>query len=710
MARKSRQRNTAIKRPPQALAATSVHVATPTYKAWQIAAVCVVLALITVIAYRGVTNNSFLFYDDDLYVLENQHVQQGVTLQSVEWALTGFYAANWHPLAWISHMIDWKLYGISPVGPHVTNVCLHAVNSILLFLLLLYMTGYLGRSAIVAFLFALHPAHVESVAWIAERKDLLCTLFWFLTLLAYAWYVRRTSWKRFALIICGYALALLSKPMAVTLPFTLLLLDYWPLRRIPFVQDKRGQWFPSLWKLCLEKWPLFLMAALSSIITYFAQRAGGAVVELKDLSIWGRICNAAISYLSYIRIMVWPDKLKAFYYYDYSHIDVSAAMLSVLALALITGVCWSIRKDKPYCLIGWLWFLGTLVPVIGIVQVGETALAERYTYISLIGLFIAIVWLIGDAVAKAPNIRIAAIALAVVAIAACAVKTNAQVKVWKDTTSLFTNVLDIDARGEFPNSLLGESYLRQGKLATAEEYFNRSLYYSPNWTVTLAFSADALMRTHDPHNLQLAKQRLDEAIRLAPNDPDVLFDMAEWSNLMGRPQDGEMYSRKVLATNPGFLRGRLYLADALQAQGKLDEAEQQYRDLIAIVPDNYSAHASYANVLDGKGLKQEALKEFRAALAINPDQAAAHSKIGRILTQMHQLPEAVAELTMALQIDPTDAAAHNDLGVAFFELRDYGKAAEQFGDAAKINPSYEDAKRNFALAQAHIAANGHKKG
>ncbi|MGD0521766.1 MAG: hypothetical protein ABSA48_10970, partial [Terracidiphilus sp.] len=309
MPKKSRQRKSQVKRPPEAPAGKTVSIAPATHKPWQIAVVCLVLAVVTVVAFRGVRSNDFVTFDDTSYVLENRQVQQGVTMQSVAWAFTTFYASNWHPLTWISHMVDWSVYGNGPGGHHITNVCLHAANSILLFLLLMYMTGFLGRSAMVAFLFALHPAHVESVAWISERKDVLCAFFWFATLLAYAWYLRKPSWKRYTCLVCGFACALMSKPMAVTLPFTLLLLDYWPLRRITFTPETRAHWFSSFWKLCVEKWPLFIMAVLSSVITFFAQRAGGMVIELQSLPLWERICNAAISYWRYVRIMFWPDPL-----------------------------------------------------------------------------------------------------------------------------------------------------------------------------------------------------------------------------------------------------------------------------------------------------------------------------------------------------------------------------------------------------------------
>ncbi len=703
MPQKSRQRKSQLKRPPNAPAGRPASI-TPATNKWQLAAVCAILAAATLIAYRGVRNNDFVDYDDHAYVLENSHIQQGLTAASIAWAFTTFDQSNWHPLTWISHMADWSLYGDSPASHHTANVCLHASNAILLFLLLFYMTGSFGRSAIVAFLFALHPAHVESVARISERKDVLCGFFFFITLFAYAWYVRRPSWKRYAWVVCSFACALMSKPMAVTLPFALLLLDLWPLRRITFASETRTAWFPSLWKLCVEKWPLFLMSAAASVITSIAQQAGHSVTPLRALPMGERFANAAISYCRYVRIMVWPHPLRTFYYYDSDHISVYAAVLPAIALTLITVACWHYRKAKPYFLFGWLWFLGTLVPVIGIVQVGDQAMAERYTYLPFVGLFITLVWLIGDAVANSPKIKLGTQLLAVAVLAACAVKTNAQVKVWKDTVTLFTHVLAIDPRGEIPNSSMGVAYARLGRFAEAQDYFERALVYQPLGPLTLSYSAYCLMQTemqtHDPRNLPLAGQRLELSLRIDPEDRNALADMALWFNLMGRPKDAETYGRKVVASHPDYLSARVYLADALRAQGKLDEAVQQYHQVIVLEPNNYSAYNNLGMIFDRQGFKREALNEFRQSLAIEPDQPVPHYKIGKILSEMNQFPEAVKELTQAVQLDPGSANAHNGLGVALFQLGDREKAIEQFKDALRIDPSFAEVKRNLDLALA----------
>jgi tetratricopeptide (TPR) repeat protein len=528
----------------------------------------------------------------------------------------------------------------------------------------------------------------------------LCTFFWFATFLAYAWYVRKPSWKRFAWVVFGFTLALLSKSMAVTLPFTLLLLDLWPLRRITFAPDPHSQWLKSFAKLCIEKWPLFDMAALSSVVTYIAQGSGGAMTEFEVLPLWERLSNAALSYCRYIRILLWPDPLTAFYYHQTSSIMVSAAVLSAIALVLVTAACWHFRKDKPYCLFGWLWFLGTLAPVIGVVQVGAQSMAERYTYVPFVGLFIALVWLAADAVANSPAIRVAAQVLAVGILAAFAVRSDAQVKVWKDTITLFSHALDVDPRGEFPNLTLGVAYMMQGKFDVAEEYYQRALTYNPSRPMTLSHSAYSLMQTQDPRNMPLAHQRLEKALSVDPNNTYALANMAIWSYRMGNPKDEEMYSRKAIATRPDFTKVRLYLGDALQLQGKLDEAAQEYRQVIAQEPANYQAYNGLGLTLDKQGLKQEALKEFRLSLSIKPDQAMPHSQIGKILIEMHQLPEAVDEFTQAMRFGPVNANSHIGLGMVLMQMGDYEKAAGQFSDALQINPADADARRNLDLARA----------
>jgi tetratricopeptide (TPR) repeat protein len=603
MTKKSRLRKSQAQRSPKAVAQKNAPLAPATHKPWQIVAVCVVLAVVTVVAFRGVRANDFVAYDDDYYVFENLQVQQGLTMQSIDWAFTTFHCANWHPLTWISHIIDWNLYGKNPGGHHMTSVYLHAASAILLFLLLLYMTGFLGRSAIVACLFALHPAHVESVAWIAERKDVLCALFWFAALLAYAWYARRRSWKRHACVVFFFACALMSKPMAVTLPLTLLLLDYWPLRRFTFTAETRAQWFSSSLKLFVEKLPLFITSIISIIITFIAQRGGGAVDSLQILPLWVRVANAAISYCRYVRIMFWPDPLIVYYLHEKTNIMVSAAVLSAIALILVTAACWYFRKKRPYCLMGWLWFLGTLVPVIGIVQVGDQALAERYTYVPFIGLFIAIVWLVGDVVASSPRIRVAAQLLAVAVIAACAVKTQAQVTVWKDTVSLFSNVIEANPRGEIPNLSLGVAYAKEKNFAVAQQYLELALDYSPR--SYLAHNNLGTLFSNQGLSQQALKQ-FQLSLAIKPDQPVVLSKigriLAEMHQL---PESVEEYNQ-ALRLDPANAYTHNDLGVVLFQLGDYEKAAGQFSDAAQIDP-------SYADAKRNLDLAHTWMKNQNAA-------------------------------------------------------------------------------------------------
>ena len=426
------------------------------------------------------------------------------------------------------------------------------------------------------------------------------------------------------------------------------------------------------------------------------------MAALEAVPLWERICNAVISYCRYVRIMFWPDPLTAYYFHEKNNINVPAAVLSTIAIVLATAVCWHFRKEKPYCLFGWLWFLGTLAPVIGIVQVGDQALAERYTYVPYIGLFIILVWLAADTVAKLTKLKVPALVLAFAIIVAFAVKTDAQVKVWKNSETLFKHVIAVDPRGGLPYLGLGMAYGREGRNAEANENFDRALDYNLSGPLALSYSAYYLMQTHEQRYLPLAGQRLEKALSVYPDYYYALTYMAQWCAMMGRPKDEETYSRRVLAEHPDSVEARLYLADALQAQGQFDEAIQENRRVLAIEPNSYEAHNNLGTVFGKQGRTAEALKELRLSLSIKPDQATAHSQMGRILTQAHRLPEAIEEFIKALKYDLAKADAHNDLGVAYFQLGDYEKSAEQFSEAVKIDPASVYAQQNLAMAQAQL--------
>ncbi|HZQ47531.1 MAG TPA: hypothetical protein VFC07_10995, partial [Verrucomicrobiae bacterium] len=363
---------------------------------------CAVLALITVAVYWPVTRFAFINYDDTDYVIYNAAIQKGVTTAGVEWALKTGYASNWHPLTWISHMVDCGLYGLKPGGHHLTNLLFHTANVVLLFLILGQFTGAMWRSALVAALFAWHPLHVESVAWVSERKDVLSTFFWLLTMAAYGAYAKASkvqgpgSKVGYCLALLAFALGLLSKPMVVTLPFVLLLLDYWPLKRIAELNKD------NLARLVLEKIPFFILAMLECVVTFWAQKSGDAVVKSAALPFSARVANALVSYVRYLWKTIWPENLAAPYPFSHNWTFWTAAGAGLFLVIISAVVLWRIRA-QPYLAVGWFWFLGTLVPVIGLVQVGIQSMADRYTYVPLIGIFIMLAWSIPDRWAKWPS-------------------------------------------------------------------------------------------------------------------------------------------------------------------------------------------------------------------------------------------------------------------------------------------------------------------
>src|SRR5579883_3235845 len=348
------------------------------------------VAVLALAAYAPIGDGSYQFLnvDDNEYVTENPHVQAGLTGPSLWWALTKFHSHNWHPLTWMSLQLDWQLYGPNPLGFHITNVLLHAANAVLLFFALRSLTGAVGRSAVVAAFFAVHPLHVESVAWVAERKDVLSTLFGMLALVAYTRYARSGSLSRYLLVVAFLALSLLAKPMLVTLPFLFLLLDYWPLRRWPAQASAR--------RLLLEKVPLLVLVLFSCVMTLIAQHRGGAVNSLKLTPLSERLANSSLAYVQYLGQTIAPLNLAVFYPFPHGRVSFPLALAAGLLLACLTWLAWRERKSRPYFLVGWLWYLGTMVPVIGVVQVGGQAHADRYTYFPLIGIFLLVVWGLAD--------------------------------------------------------------------------------------------------------------------------------------------------------------------------------------------------------------------------------------------------------------------------------------------------------------------------
>jgi len=424
----------------------------------------VALLLLVFAVFLPTAWNNFINFDDDYYVTQNAVVQKGLTAGSISWALTTTAYFYWHPVTWLSHMLDCELYGLKPAGHHLTNVLIHAATTLLVFICFLYMTGALWRSAAVAALFALHPLHVESVAWVAERKDVLAGFFWFAAVLAYAWYARRPAWNRYLPVAACFALGLMSKPVTVTLPFALLLLDYWPLNRFSKAKPAR---------LLLEKVPLVALSAASSIVTYTGQKQMGAMERLAHVSFAVRIENAIVSYAAYLGKIFWPHPLALIYPYR-TQIPPLAVTASALLLAAITAAVVILRARTPYLLSGWLWFAGVLVPMIGLVQVGSQSMADRFTYIPAVGVFVMLVWAAGQWLKP----RAAAV-VAAVAIVAFAVAASAQVRYWYDSVTLLHHTVAVTRDNSVAMHNLAFALAAEGRLAEAVPYYRESLRLEP---------------------------------------------------------------------------------------------------------------------------------------------------------------------------------------------------------------------------------------
>ncbi len=485
---------------------------------WQIPVICTLLIVVTAWLYGPVAHHPFIGGDDFGYVLENPYVQHGINMQTVLWSMTASRAANWHPLTWLSHALDCQLFGLDAGAHHLINVAIHICNSLLIFLLLWRVTRMAGRSAMVAALFALHPLNVESVAWIAERKNVLSTFFFLLSLAAYGWYALRPSWKRYIPITLLFVMGLASKPMVITLPFVLLLLDYWPLCRVqgwtmpsPTFAVEQVPWQP----LILEKIPLLPLSAASAVVTVIVQKAGNAMDSLRNLSLEVRLENALYSYVMYLAKLLWPAHLAVLYPHPLQSLTFLQVAFSVILLAIVSAVVWRQRSTRPYALIGWFWFLGTMVPVIGVVQVGAQAMADRYAYIPELGIFLILVWGSSDFIEARSLSPRAAIAVGVCVLAALSVVTYRQVGYWASDYALWSHTLQVTQNNVIADDKMGFILLDQGR-PEALDYFHEASRIWPSDYVSRGEIAASLM---DQGRLQEAIEQYESALQDGP-DPE----------------------------------------------------------------------------------------------------------------------------------------------------------------------------------------------
>jgi tetratricopeptide (TPR) repeat protein len=514
--------------------------------------ICLLLAGAALIPYIQVRDHTFITFDDDLYITANSLVRAGLTWEGVKWACTTMHACNWHPLTWWSHMLDCQLYGLWAGGHHLTNVAFHLANTILLFLFWARVTGALWPSALLAALFALHPLHVESVAWVSERKDVLCAFFWLATMLAYARYAAAPSPRRYLLVLLFFTLGVLAKPMAVTLPFVLLLLDWWPLGRVwggpPAAPgfagggERRPAPVKRVYRqLIREKIPLIALAALASLITLVAQKGSGAVIPLALQPLGPRIANALVAYVKYLVKLLWPFPMS--FFYALAPVPWWQAAGAGLALLALSAWLLSQARRRPYLAVGWLWYLGTLVPVIGLVQVGGQALADRYTYIPFIGLFLMVAWGTAEVTAGWRRRQALLSAAAGVILLASLLATWVQVGYWRSPESLFRHALHIDKNNYMAYHHLGMALANQGKINQAVAAYHQTLVLAPLYSFT--YNNLAIIYA-EQGRFDEAVSLFKTAIRLAPSNTGFYYNLAFTYQLQGKTAEAEAVMAQVL--------------------------------------------------------------------------------------------------------------------------------------------------------------------
>jgi protein O-mannosyl-transferase len=653
--------------------------------------ISVALAVLTVALYGPALRCQFLAFDDPAYVTENRHVRAGLSLDGFIWAFRSTTAGNWQPVTMLSHMLDCQIYGLRPWGHHLTNVLFHAANSVLLFIVLTRMTGLAGRSAVVAALFAWHPAHVESVAWVAERKDVLSAFFCLWAIGAYLRYVEESRapglscGKRFGRrlpVMILFTLALMAKPMAVTLPFLLLLLDFWPLGRARILDWRT--WRPLL----VEKWPWLALSAVWCVITVRAQGIGEAVAGTADLAISERLIHTPIAYLTYLRVLVFPWPLAAYYPYQH-HEPVARSLAALLALLLITWLAWAERGRRPYGVVGWLWFLGMLVPVIGLVQVGGQGWADRYVYLPSIGFFAAVVWAGAEWAARHAIVKLLIPAAGLL----LAAMTSAELHYWQNTRALFGRAMEVTDGNFLAMTLVGSADAEEGKLEEAMSLYRKALACKPAYPEAHFFLGQALDRLGQAKE---AMSEYEEALRLRPD-----FDAAHIMTglLLAKEkkyEQAERHYQAALQTAPESAPAQSDWGMALMEQGRWPECVAHYEQAVRLDPSLEEAHNNLGIGYLRMGRAAEGVKELRAAIQLKPNDLEAQYNLGQALNQEQQWAEAAQWLQPLARSEPTNANAQFQAGLALEHLGQTRQAMDRDQAALEQNPDFPEALQHLA--------------
>ncbi|MGD0206656.1 MAG: tetratricopeptide repeat protein [Verrucomicrobiota bacterium] len=690
--------------------------------------VCFLLAMVVFFIFGRTYWYGFVNYDDNYYVYENPVVQKGLTWEGLRWALTYGNIGHWHPLTWLSHMLDCQLYGLNPGGHHLTNILLHGAAAILLFLVLRRMTGFLWRSAFVAAVFAIHPLRVESVAWVAERKDVLSAFFFMLTIGAYVRYVQRRSKVEsresraqavpaldplarrseakmarpltldYCLVLLFFALGLLSKNMLVTMPFVLLLLDYWPLNRLSGFSP------PVLLRRVAEKIPLFVLTVGSCVATALVPEKVSAG---NSLSFALRMENAVVSYVTYLWQMIHPSGLACVYPNPVNHLPFWQVAGALGLLLAISGAVWAFRKTHPCFVVGWLWYLGMMIPVIGIVQISYYAHADRYTYLPQIGLYLLLTWAAADLCAGWRHRRVVLGGLSTVILVALILCARAQTAYWRNSESLWAHALTCTSGNYIAHNGLGYVLAAQGRTAEATVHYQKAIEINPhfaeahlNWGILLAGRG----RTNE------AIKHYQKALEINPDDAEADNNLGAVFLNQGRLDEAAEHCHRALEANPSFAEAHNNLGILLAKQGRTAGAIGQFQKALGIKPDYAEAHYNLANTFTAQERWAEAIGQFQKALGIKPDYAKAHYNLANIFTAQGRWDEAIEHYQRALKQMPDSIHARYQFGLVLQKRGKFAAAIVQFQKVLELDPRHVTAQNNLAWLLATCPDNSLRDG
>jgi len=655
---------------------------------------CLFLCILTISAYWPVKNYPFINYDDGDSVYANSRITSGLSIQNILWAFslsrteTNEDKQYWHPLARISHMMDVQLFGVDPHLHHVSNLFFHTLNTLLVFLVFFLMTGELWKCFFLAALFALHPINVESVAWIAERKNLLFTTFWMITMLAYVFYAKRPSFSRYLLVLFALFWGLMTKPYIAVLPCALLLMDYWPLKRMNLKI--------SLAKLILEKLPLFLLSYAIIKISMLTLQGKSQVIDTAIRPLLIRIENAFVSYAVYLYKIIWPVDLAIFYPFPDS-IPTWETLGAIVFLIIVTVFFLIQSKPKPYLIIGWLWFLGVFLPVIGLVQVAKwPAMADRHAYVPLIGIFMALTWGISDLLSKWRSKKTILSISAACIIIILFWGTRTQLAFWSDTYTLFNRALAVTENNYLAYTLVGGELARKGDYKTSEKYYLSSLSIKPDFPEAKEGLGNLAFQNKD---YDKALDYYNQALLLLPFDVELTCIIGDLLLKTGKPDKAIDYYSEALASNPWVPEIHNKLGMAFFAKQAFEKAREEFDAAVRLNPEFGEAYYNLGLIASKQGRTSDALNNYKTTIRIHPDYADAHKRLGDVLFSGGDTAQAFHHYSKAIEINPNDATIHYNIGVILFQQQQIKAADEHFYKALQIDPSYEKAKIALSMTR-----------